>query len=114
MTHYIFDVTKCRFDVDTVAPKFIEKVIDNIELTPVGPPVSYDFEPHGKTIVLVLKESHLIVHTWPEFGSVLIDFLPCVDTYGKNKIHRFTSTIKEIFEPESIKLTEITRDIEGD
>lgn len=35
--------------------------------------VYHDFEPGGFTGILCLSESHLSVHTWPEFGKVNLD-----------------------------------------
>lgn len=35
------------------------------------------FVPHGVTATLVLAESHVVVSTWPEHGSALIDVLLC-------------------------------------
>jgi S-adenosylmethionine decarboxylase len=34
---------------------------------------------HGYTGVIVLAESHISVHTWPEHGSALIDAFMCGD-----------------------------------
>lgn len=37
------------------------------------------FEPSGVTGVLVLEESHLSIHTWPEHGYAALDFYTCGD-----------------------------------
>lgn len=31
----------------------------------------------GATFIAILKESHLAIHTWPEFGVALIDLFSC-------------------------------------
>lgn len=38
------------------------------------------YVPHGVTAVLFLAESHILVSTWPEHKSALIDVLLCNDT----------------------------------
>lgn len=38
---------------------------------------SHQFEPQGVTIGLLLSESHLTIHTWPELSSACIDFFTC-------------------------------------
>lgn len=37
------------------------------------------FEPQGCTALLLLSESHLAVHTWPEHGYVAADLFTCGD-----------------------------------
>jgi S-adenosylmethionine decarboxylase proenzyme len=39
--------------------------------------VFHPFSPHGVTGVLVIQESHLSVHTWPEEGYAAFDFYTC-------------------------------------
>ena len=40
----------------------------------------HTFSPHGVTGVAVLSESHLSVHTWPEYGYAAADVFTCGDT----------------------------------
>jgi len=35
------------------------------------------FEPHGVSGVVVLAESHVAVHTWPELGVASVDVFTC-------------------------------------
>jgi S-adenosylmethionine decarboxylase proenzyme len=35
------------------------------------------FEPQGVTGVVVVEESHLSIHTWPECGYAAVDFFTC-------------------------------------
>ena len=39
--------------------------------------VFHRFDPHGVTGVLVVQESHLAIHTWPERGYAAIDLFTC-------------------------------------
>lgn len=39
--------------------------------------VSHAFPGGGLTSVLVLRESHAVLHTWPETGTVNIDIFSC-------------------------------------
>ena len=38
---------------------------------------SHRFEPHGVSVLCVLAESHLSIHTWPEVGTATIDIYTC-------------------------------------
>ena len=35
------------------------------------------FDPHGISGVVVIAESHLAVHTWPEYGYAAVDLFTC-------------------------------------
>ena len=35
------------------------------------------FSPHGITGVLTIQESHLAIHTWPEYGYAAVDLFTC-------------------------------------
>jgi S-adenosylmethionine decarboxylase len=37
------------------------------------------FQPHGVSGVVVIAESHLSIHTWPESGYAAVDFFTCGD-----------------------------------
>lgn len=37
----------------------------------------HEFPGAGVTAVLILKESHAVIHTWPETGTVNIDIFSC-------------------------------------
>jgi S-adenosylmethionine decarboxylase len=39
--------------------------------------VFHRFNPHGLSGVVVIAESHLAVHTWPEHGHACIDIFTC-------------------------------------
>ena len=35
------------------------------------------FEPHGVSCVVIIQESNLCIHTWPEFGYAAVDLFTC-------------------------------------
>ena len=39
--------------------------------------VFHSFNPHGVSGVVVISESHLAVHTWPEYGYAAVDVFTC-------------------------------------
>ena len=38
---------------------------------------SYKFDPYGVTAILMLAESHISVHSWPEEGKAAVDVYTC-------------------------------------
>ena len=39
----------------------------------------HKYSPHGITGILILEESHIAIHTWPEFDYVAADAFTCGD-----------------------------------
>jgi S-adenosylmethionine decarboxylase len=39
--------------------------------------VEYKFDPHGVTALVLLAESHISIHTWPENGYAAVDVFTC-------------------------------------
>ena len=74
--HYIIDVQRCR-NVDKMAiDSVLEGIIDAAGLTELKRQ-SHMFTPMGYTVVILLSESHLSVHTWPEFNAACFDLFTC-------------------------------------
>jgi len=46
--------------------------------------VFHEFNPHGISGVVVIAESHLAIHSWPEYGYAAVDLFTCgeeIDPY---------------------------------
>jgi S-adenosylmethionine decarboxylase len=41
--------------------------------------ISKKFEPQGVTVICLLSESHISIHTWPEEGKAAVDVYTCGD-----------------------------------
>ena len=41
--------------------------------------ITHRFSPHGVTGLALLAESHISIHTWPEFGYGAVDVFTCGD-----------------------------------
>jgi S-adenosylmethionine decarboxylase len=50
--------------------------------------VFHQFSPHGVTGVIVLAESHLAIHTWPEHRFAALDLFTCSATLDHAAIER--------------------------
>ena len=73
-------------DLYGVAPEKIDRVEDIKELLEGAVKFAnltkisshyYQFQPHGATGVILLAESHLSIHTWPEHGIATVDVYTC-------------------------------------
>ena len=45
----------------------------------------HKFNPHGVSGVVIIAESHLFIHTWPECGYAAVDVFTCGDTVQPEK-----------------------------
>lgn len=71
----------------------------------------YKFDNAGVTGVIVLSESHVAFHTWPERGNyVSLDVFTCNYTCDNTeKAHKLYQSIVEIFQPGKIELVSLRR-----
>ncbi len=60
----------------------------------------------GATAFVLLSESHISVHTWPELGRVLVDILTCGTTMKVNDVVEF---IKRVVPHSHVVVSEIVR-----
>lgn len=85
-------------------------------LMPVGElfhrfaPAGGGSEPSGVTGVVLLAESHLAVHTWPELGAVTLDAYVC--NFGADNSARARHLLEALvraFEPREVERHELLR-----
>lgn len=66
--------------------------------------------PPGITGVVLLAESHLAVHTWPELGAVTLDVYVCnVGGDNNGRAHRLLEALCGAFSPTSIDRQSLRR-----
>jgi len=68
--------------------------------------VFHRFNPHGVSGVVVIAESHLAIHTWPEYGYAAVDLFTCGEAVDPWKAYEF---LKERLTPQSTSTKEILR-----
>ncbi|MSQ11179.1 MAG: adenosylmethionine decarboxylase [Dehalococcoidia bacterium] len=45
----------------------------------------HQFSPHGVTGVIAIAESHLCIHTWPEYEYAAVDIFTCGENFNAHK-----------------------------
>ena len=60
----------------------------------------YQFKPNGASGIVLISESHLSFHTWPEYKLVTLDIYTCGDENQAFKAYEF---LKEKLKPEKIE-----------
>ena len=72
--------------------------------------VYHDFEPGGFTGIICLSESHLSVHTWPEFGKINLDiYLSNFQRVNNGTVRAIFDRIAAYFEAAVISENQIIR-----
>lgn len=66
----------------------------------------HKFSPQGITGFILLAESHISIHTWPERKYVAIDIFSCGE---KGKPYKGLEYLKKEFQPKKIKIRELKR-----
>jgi len=66
----------------------------------------HKFQPQGITGVILLAQSYIALHTWPEFNYVAIDIFTCGD---KTSPHKALDYLKQEFQPKKIEIRKIKR-----
>lgn len=117
--HLIADLHDCRCPSDLLlaAEKLEDYCVDACTrhgLSVVGrlfhPFADSKGEAAGVTGTVVLAESHLAVHTWPEIGGVTLDVYVC--NFSGDNSARARALFAEViasFAPERVEKTEVTR-----
>ncbi|MDO8498622.1 MAG: adenosylmethionine decarboxylase [bacterium] len=79
-------------------------ITEALQLTVVNSFV-HRFKPHGISLVLVISQSHLAIHTWPEFGYLHMDVLSCSQN---TRLEKLAEVLKKEFSPTKIRTREIS------
>jgi S-adenosylmethionine decarboxylase len=88
---------------------FSEKIIQNYKLEKVGI-ITHIFENNSFTIAICLKESHICIHTWPEFKQLTLDVYLCNYLQdNSNKVKSITNEYIAFFKGIILKDFEINR-----
>ena len=90
-----------------VVKKILDRVVAKSGLRSISSSF-HQFKPHGVSAVYLLRESHLSVHTWPEYGYVALDIFACGD--DESALKAYDMLIDE-FKPEVIERNVLRRDL---
>lgn len=77
--HVLAEIYGCDFEILNDIKK-VEEIMVNAALeagAEVRECVFHKFSPQGVSGVVVISESHLAIHTWPELGYAAVDVFTC-------------------------------------
>ena len=106
---FVIEMWGCNGNTNApeVVRKALEEAVKRANVTLLDLRV-HTFNPHGVSGVAVIAESHISVHTWPEFGYAAVDIFTC----GKDACPEAAlEVLKEVFKPKRMEVIEIKRGI---
>ncbi len=80
--HVIAELSNCNPDILADLEKVQQSMIKAAKLAgaQVREVAFHRFQPQGISGVIVIAESHLSIHTWPELGYAAVDIYTCGNT----------------------------------
>ena len=106
--HVLLDLRSCNGEKLDDLPFLRETMLSAARetgATVIGE-IFHQFSPQGVTGVVAIAESHLCIHTWPEFRYAAVDIFTCGQGFDPREAARLIIERLESADPE---LTEVTR-----
>ncbi|MGE5398669.1 MAG: adenosylmethionine decarboxylase [Chitinophagales bacterium] len=102
------EIYGCSFDILNNV-ELVEEIMINAALeagAEVREFVFHKFSPQGVSGVVVISESHLAIHTWPELGYAAVDVFTCGDRVNPWDACNY---LVDRFEASQMNATEVKR-----
>ena len=113
--HLTADLSGCNADVDVMTNTQALRAlclgaVAAAGLQAVGELFHRFAQAGGITGVVLLAESHLAVHTWPELGAVTLDVYVCnLQTDNSHRAQLLMSTLEAAFGPQGVQRHRLQR-----
>ena len=108
--HLILELQDCRpdllDDLDYVQQTLLEAA-ESTGATIIGK-TFHKFAPQGVTGVVAIAESHVCIHTWPEYGYAAADIFTCGEGFSP---YDAAAIIAEKFESKFPEIQQVTRGV---
>jgi S-adenosylmethionine decarboxylase len=111
-THIVCELSGCDPSAltDVTAVEAMMKAAARSANATIVESAFHRFQPHGVSGVVVIQESHLSIHTWPEAGYAAMDFYTCGDHTDPWAACQYAANV---LGAKSMLTTEVKRGIES-
>ena len=112
-SHLIAEYCNCDSDIlndEKQLEMFMKEAVTKSGATLVQS-VFHRYNPQGVSGVLVIAESHLSIHTWPEYGYAAVDFFTCGGAVDPYLAHEH---LKSMLKSQGGQIRELKRGIPSD
>jgi S-adenosylmethionine decarboxylase len=108
--HLVVEYSECdKAKLDDV--KFLEDAMNDAVRksgATIVRSVFHRYNPQGVSGVVVIAESHISIHTWPEYGYAAVDFFTCGESVDPYRAHEH---MKQMLAAEKAFVQELKRGI---
>lgn len=83
----LLELINCSIDILEDTQKVIT-ILENAAIVAKATIVNtifHKFEPYGISGVIIISQSHITIHTWPEYRYAAIDIFTCSNSLATNK-----------------------------
>lgn len=107
--HITVDLYDCTIDLDNIEQlqNILHTTASKFQLN-ILKEIWNQFTPQGITGILLLAESHLAIHTWPEYKFAAVDLFTCNLQIHKDDLEVF---LQEVFMTKKVKTSFNSRGI---
>jgi len=111
--HLIVELADCDRDILNDAEKLEYHMNEAVRQSgaTIVRSVFHRYNPQGVSGVVVIAESHISIHTWPEYGYAAVDFFTCGNAVDPYKAYEY---MREKLDCQSPLINEIKRGIPSD
>ena len=108
--HLILELKECRPDLLDDMDYVQQTLLNAAEATgaTIIGKTFHKFAPQGVTGVVAIAESHVCIHTWPEYGYAAADIFTCGENFSP---HAAASYMAEMFECKDPHFQEVIRGV---
>ena len=101
--HLMVEASGCKYEKLTdikLLTNLLDSMPDQMDMTKVMPPYVFQYKGEvpddwGLSGIVIIAESHLAIHTFPDKGFITVDIFSCKDF----DVRKAVSKIVEVFEP---------------
>ncbi len=106
--HHIAEFVNCETKYLNIPDKLEDFVLEGIEKSGLKyrKIISHKFDPVGVTLLAIISESHISMHTYPEAASVSVDVFTCSSPKKQEKFLKF---LEKKLKPELVRVVEVQR-----
>lgn len=111
-THLLAELRDCNKDVIRDLDKVRDALVTaaNKARATVVEVTFHEFSPFGISGMVIIAESHLSIHTWPEYGYAAVDIFTCGDLIKPDEAAAY---LVDCFESKDPSMMEIKRGVLG-